>query len=71
MSQNVYFDEAGFTGNNLLDPQQSIFAYASVLVGRPGEFSLATAHTRFCAASGRRHQNGSGGNAIGRTFSPQ
>lgn len=30
MPQNVYFDESGFTGNNLLDPDQGIFAYASV-----------------------------------------
>ena len=28
--QRIYFDESGFTGNNLLHPDQSIFAYASV-----------------------------------------
>jgi len=30
MSQNIYFDESGFTGNNLLNPGQRFFAYASV-----------------------------------------
>ncbi len=31
MSQTIYFDEAGFTGNHLLDPDQGYFAYASVV----------------------------------------
>jgi hypothetical protein len=30
MSQRIYFDESGFTGNNLLNPDQKFFAYASV-----------------------------------------
>lgn len=30
MTQRIYFDESGFTGNNLLDEKQSYFAYASV-----------------------------------------
>jgi hypothetical protein len=30
MPQCIYFDESGFTGNNLLDPQQKYFAYGSV-----------------------------------------
>lgn len=30
MTQNIYFDESGFTGNNLLHPDQRFFAYASV-----------------------------------------
>lgn len=30
MSQRIYFDESGFTGNNLLHPHQRFFAYASV-----------------------------------------
>lgn len=30
MAENIYFDESGFTGNNLLHPQQGIFSYASV-----------------------------------------
>lgn len=30
MAQNIYFDESGFTGNNLLNEQQNYFAYASV-----------------------------------------
>ncbi|WP_447767397.1 DUF3800 domain-containing protein [Pseudomonas kilonensis] len=30
MSQKIYFDESGFTGNNLLHPRQNYFAYASV-----------------------------------------
>ncbi|SBT60938.1 Protein of uncharacterised function (DUF3800) [Plesiomonas shigelloides] len=29
---NVYFDESGFTGNKLLDVQQPIFCYASVVI---------------------------------------
>lgn len=30
MAQRIYFDESGFTGNNLLHERQSYFAYASV-----------------------------------------
>lgn len=30
MPQNIYFDESGYTGNNLLHPDQLYFAYASV-----------------------------------------
>lgn len=30
MAQNIYFDESGFTGNNLLNEKQNYFAYASV-----------------------------------------
>ncbi|MFF6012114.1 DUF3800 domain-containing protein [Rahnella sp. R3(2024)] len=30
MSQRIYFDESGFTGNNLLDQNQPFFSYASV-----------------------------------------
>jgi hypothetical protein len=30
MAQRIYFDESGFTGNNLLNEQQNYFAYASV-----------------------------------------
>jgi hypothetical protein len=30
MSQSIYCDEAGFTGNNLLDDQQPFFSYATV-----------------------------------------
>lgn len=30
MPQKIYFDESGFTGNNLLSPDQRYFAYASV-----------------------------------------
>lgn len=30
MSQKIYFDESGFTGNNLLHSRQNYFAYASV-----------------------------------------
>ena len=30
MPQKIYFDESGFTGNNLLHPDQKFFAYASV-----------------------------------------
>lgn len=31
-SQTFYFDEAGFTGNNLLDPDQPVFVYAGVAI---------------------------------------
>lgn len=31
MAQTIYFDEAGYTGNHLLDPNQRFFAYASVV----------------------------------------
>jgi hypothetical protein len=34
MAQRIYFDESGFTGNNLLDPEQRLFAYASVATDR-------------------------------------
>ncbi|WP_019568727.1 DUF3800 domain-containing protein [Thioalkalivibrio sp. ALMg13-2] len=30
MAQHIYFDESGFTGNNLLHPDQKYFVYASV-----------------------------------------
>ncbi|POE24978.1 hypothetical protein BV923_00710 [Pectobacterium odoriferum] len=30
MSQKIYFDESGFTGDNLLSPNQEFFSYASV-----------------------------------------
>ena len=30
MSQKIYFDESGFTGNNLLNQNQTFFSYASV-----------------------------------------
>ncbi len=30
MSQKIYFDESGFTGNNLLSPNQEFFSYSSV-----------------------------------------
>ena len=30
--QTFYFDEAGFTGNNLLDPSQPVFVYAGVAI---------------------------------------
>jgi hypothetical protein len=30
MTQRIYFDESGFTGNNLLNEKQEYFAYASV-----------------------------------------
>ena len=28
--QKIYFDESGFTGNNLIHPHQEFFSYASV-----------------------------------------
>lgn len=30
MPQKIYFDESGFTGNNLLSPHQTMFSYGSV-----------------------------------------
>lgn len=30
MSQKIYFDESGFTGNNLLHPHQKYFSYGSI-----------------------------------------
>ncbi len=30
--QTIYFDETGFTGNNLLDEQQPVFVYSSVAI---------------------------------------
>ncbi len=30
MTQKIYFDESGFTGNNLLSERQEIFSYGSV-----------------------------------------
>jgi len=30
MPQKIYFDESGFTGNNLIHPQQEFFSYGSV-----------------------------------------
>ena len=32
LAHTIYCDEAGFTGNNLLDEQQPAFAYASVAI---------------------------------------
>ena len=31
-TQTLYFDEAGYTGNNLLDPEQPVFVYAGVAI---------------------------------------
>lgn len=31
-TQRIYFDEAGFTGDNLLDPDQPYFVYAGVAI---------------------------------------
>ena len=33
-TQTIYFDEAGFTGNNLLDPEQPAFVYAGVAMNK-------------------------------------
>jgi len=32
-AQTIYFDESGYTGNNLLSPDQPAFVYASVAIG--------------------------------------
>ena len=32
-TRNLYFDESGFTGYNLLDPQQPVFCIASTDIG--------------------------------------
>jgi hypothetical protein len=38
--QVIYFDESGFTGNNLLDPAQPVFAYAGVALNPTDALSL-------------------------------
>lgn len=42
MTQNIYFDESGFTGNNLLNEKQNYFAYASVATTPDEAESVAT-----------------------------
>lgn len=39
-AQTIYFDESGFTGNNLLDPDQPVFVYAGVALDPADAFSL-------------------------------
>lgn len=39
--QNIYFDESGFTGENLLSKDQEFFAYGSVACGNNiSEYSI-------------------------------
>ncbi len=42
MAQKIYFDESGFTGNNLLNEKQNYFAYASVATTPDEAESVAT-----------------------------
>ena len=47
-TQTFYFDEAGFTGNNLLDPEQPVFVYAGVAIDEKRASALrAEALSRF------------------------
>ena len=47
-TQAFYFDEAGFTGNNLLDPEQPVFVYAGVAMDEERASQLhADAVSRF------------------------
>ncbi len=39
-TQTIYFDETGFTGNNLLDEQQPVFVYTSVAINEDKAFDL-------------------------------
>ena len=39
-TQTIYLDEAGATGNNLLDPEQPHFVYASLAVSEPSALSI-------------------------------
>ena len=46
--QTVYLDEAGFTGNNLLDPAQPVFVYAAVAMAKDQAAAiLSEMSTRF------------------------
>lgn len=40
IAQTIYFDESGFTGNNLLDLAQPVFAYAGVALDSADALSL-------------------------------
>ena len=40
--QNIYFDETGFTGNNLLDPQQTLFVYAGIAMDEDFAFQICS-----------------------------
>ena len=51
MTQTIYFDESGFTGNHLSDPDQPIFVYASVAIDR--EFALDV-HSEAVSSLGER-----------------
>ena len=64
--QTIYFDEAGFTGNNLLDSQQPTFVCAAIAIdeNRSSEL-ISEARARFRlqsielkGANLRKHQNG-------------
>ena len=50
--QQVYFDEAGFTGNNLLDSEQPLFVYAGVAIAPSLASKIhATAISEFAISS--------------------
>ena len=47
-TQTFYFDEAGYTGNNLLDPEQPVFVYAGVAIDNQRASQIhADARARF------------------------
>ena len=39
-TQTFYFDESGFTGNNLLDPEQQYFVYAGVAISEDNALKI-------------------------------
>jgi len=41
-AQTIYFDESGFTGNNLLNPNQPAFVYAGIAIDPDGASRLHT-----------------------------
>ncbi|AFZ33556.1 MULTISPECIES: DUF3800 domain-containing protein [Cyanophyceae] len=50
--QEIYCDEAGFTGNNLMDKQQPYFAYASVAINEDEAKECVDKVTKDCQLEG-------------------
>ena len=62
-AQSVYLDEAGFTGNNLLDPSQPMFVYAGVAMT---EDQAAALHSEVTTRFRLRGKELKGGNLVRR-----
>ncbi len=60
-TQTFYFDEAGYTGNNLLDPSQPVFVYAGVAIDRDFASQL---HAEALACYGIEIQELKGANLV-------